>query len=146
MAITITDVFATDEFISDNRELFDEYIKLRVHGYPSHQSFLRVFGGEYWEGPVQGLNRVEAMEGTQYFQTKFAEMLNATEVAKLWDVKKAINGFLTIARDPMTRDSTRLAADKELNLLVGIVVVDENGKTRAGRSLEDFYKQLPAPG
>jgi hypothetical protein len=140
-----TDIFATDEFIEDNRSLYDQYIKLRVHGHPAHQSFIRVFGAEFWEGPQQGYNRIQAMEYTPYFQTQFDKVLEATPVSELWNAKKAINGLLTLANDPMVRDSTRLKAQDNLSLLAGIVVVDENGKTKAGRSLADFYAGIAGP-
>lgn len=138
----IRDQFATEEFISDNRSLYDRYIELRVHGYPSHQAFLRVFGADYWEGPQQGYQRLEAMEGTSYYQDQFKKLLKSIQVSELWDVKKAINALLETYRNPMERGSTRLNAQKELNIMCGIVVIDENGKTRAGKSLDDFYAQV----
>jgi hypothetical protein len=129
-----------------NKSFYDKYIELRVHGYPAYQSFVNVFGAEHWGGPQQGYNRIAAIESTQYYQTNYEKVLDSTEVSKLWCAKKAISGLLSIYRDPLNKCSTRLAAEKELNILTGVVVVDENGKTKAGRSLDDFYAGLSAEG
>lgn len=136
------DDFATDDFIELNKPYFDAYIKLRVHGYPKQEAFVRVFGADNWGGQQQGYNRTSAMEATQYFIEQFDAVLKATPTDELWNAKLAIHGYLETSRDPMNRDTVRLAAKKELSILTGIVVVDENGKTKAGRSLEDFYASV----
>jgi hypothetical protein len=136
------DEFADPEFIKLNQSFFDDYIKLRVHGKPAYQSFIRVFGSEHWEGVQQGHNRIEAIESTQYFLTQFDKVLEETSASDLWNAKKALHALLAASQDLNNRDAVRLAAVKDLNLLTGIVIVDENGKTRVGRTLNDFYTEL----
>lgn len=143
----ITDEFADPEFIAQNQPFFDRYVDMRVHGHDSKQAFLHVFGAEHWNENQHGYRRIDEIESTAYYTEQFAAKLKTIPVGDLWDSKKALNALLTNVRSPYVKDATRLAAIKELNILVGIVIVDENGKTKAGRSLADFYAQstpLPA--
>jgi hypothetical protein len=137
------DDFAQPAFVKANKQFYDRYIKLRVHGYPAKQSFLRVFGPENWGGEhsteQHGYERIEAIESTTYYLEQFDKVLEETSVSKLWNAKTSIHSLLKLVRDPYVKPSTQLNAQKELNVLAGIVVIDENGKTKAGRSLEDFY-------
>lgn len=133
------DEFAEPKFIELNRPYFDRYVDMRVRGYSSHQAFLRVFGPDNWPDQMRGYSRLEAIESTDYYQERFELILKAIPYAELWNTKTAINQLLCTVRNQMAKDSVRLNAAKELNILCGIVVVDENGKTKAGRSLEDFY-------
>ncbi|WP_217478297.1 hypothetical protein, partial [Staphylococcus aureus] len=57
----------------------------------------------------------------------------------LWNPKTALHELLQMVRDPTVKDSSRLSAIKELNVLAEITFVDESGKTRVGRGLADFY-------
>ena len=139
----ITDEFADPEFIEVNKPFFDKYVAMRVHGYDPKQAFLSVFGAKHFGESQHGYRRIDAIESTQYYTQTFAEKLKQEPVAELWCAKKAIHTLLANVRSPFVRDSTRLAALKELNVLVGIVVVDENGKTKAGRNLSDFYDSVP---
>jgi hypothetical protein len=133
------DDFATPEFIRDNKSFYDKYIEYRVHGYSSHAAFNRVFGSDHWQSNQQGYIRIEAMESTDYYKAEFERQLQGISTDKLWNTKLSLHELLATMRGPFTKDSTRLAAIKELNVLVGITVVDENGKTKAGRKLSDFY-------
>ncbi|XAO36781.1 hypothetical protein WP1_142 [Pseudomonas phage WP1] len=47
--------------------------------------------------------------------------------------------LLQVVRDPTVKDSSRLPAIKELNVLAEITFVDEPGRTRVGRGLAGFY-------
>lgn len=136
------DEFAEPEFIELNKSFYDDYVKLRVHGKPAYQAFIRTFGAEHWEGVQQGHNRIEAIESTQYFLNEFDRVLESTSTNDLWNAKKALHSLLATSQDPNNRDAVRLAAVKDLNLLTGIVIVDENGKTRVGRTLNDFYAEV----
>lgn len=135
----ILDAFATPEFIEDNQYFYDKYIALRVQGYDSHSAFLRVFGAEHWPDSQQGHARLVAIESTDYFNTHFDKALESIDVSKMWNPKRALNELLCVVRGPYVKDATKLNAIKELNIMVGIVIVDEHGKTKAGRSLDDFY-------
>lgn len=141
------DDFATPEFIEDNKSFYDKYIALRVQGYDPRTAFLRVFGAEHMPDGAQAIDRrLEGIEATNYFNTHFNAALEATPVSQMWHPKRALNELLCVVRGPYVKDSTKLNAIKELNIMVGIVIVDENGKTKAGRSLSDFYDGVEAVG
>jgi hypothetical protein len=137
------DDFADPEFIALNKSFFDKYISLRVQGHDQRTAFLRVFGIEHLPQDAQGQQRrLEAIESTDYFNTHFNAALEAIKVSDMWNPKRALNELLCVVRGPYVKDSTKLNAIKELNIMVGIVIVDENGKTKAGRSLADFYDSV----
>lgn len=141
------DEFADPEFIELNKSFFDKYIALRVQGTDSRTAFIRVFGIDHLPQEAQGIHRrLEGIESTDYFNTHFDAALEATPVAKLWNPKRSLNELLCLVKGPLVKDSVKLNAVKELNIMVGIVIVDENGKTKAGRSLADFYDSVdPLP-
>ncbi len=138
------DEFADPEFIELNKTFFDKYIALRVQGHSAHTAFLRVFGQDHWPDTQRGHARLEAIESTDYFNKHFDAALAEIKVSDLWNPKRALNELLCVVRGPYVKDSTKLNAIKELNIMVGIVIVDENGKTKAGRSLSDFYDSVDA--
>ena len=135
-----TDMFKERDFAEANKEFFDQYVEYRVRGYHGHTSFQRVFGDEATGS--QAHIRIENIEHNPYYKERFKRRLEEIKVEELWNTKTSLNELLSMARNPFAKDSTRLNAMKELNILVGITVVDENGKTKAGRNLEDFYKAL----
>lgn len=141
------DEFADEEFIALNQPHFDKYVEMRVHGHSAQTSFMRIFGAAHWPGPQQGHVRLDAIESTEYFKNQFAKRLEEVKIHELWDTKKSLHELLNLVRGDYIKDATRLAAAKELNVLVGITIVDENGKTKAGRSLADFYanQEVKAP-
>jgi len=134
-------MFGDVKFAEANSGIFDAYVEYRVRGYHAHVAFRRVFGEDYMDS-VSHI-RIEMTEHNPYFKEHFERRLKEIKVEALWDTKTSLHELLSMARNPFAKDSTRLNAMKELNILVGIVVVDENGKTKAGRSLDDFYKNLP---
>lgn len=134
---------ATLGFALTNAEAFDKYIKLRVHGMHSHFAFKNVFPLE-WVGGSNGPDRVNAVEFNPYVISKLRDSIALANPAELWNPRISVHEMLCLARDPFAKDSSRLGAMKELNVMLNITVVDENGKTKAGRSLDDFYNDLAA--
>lgn len=128
---------ATETWCQNNAKQVDEYVNLRVHGTGTLKAMRRVFGEEYYDSNISA--RVHALESTDYFKLKFAEVLGAVKIDELWNEKLAVHKMLSIVNDDLEKGSTRLKAIQELNILIGIVIVDENGKTRKGSSMADFY-------
>ena len=136
------DEFADQEFIDLNLPFYEAYVELRVLGHSQRDAFIRVFGEDNLEGEIQQQHkRLAAIERTPWFLKAFDDQLNSIDVKKLWSPKKSAHHLLTLVHDIFAKDSVRLNAIKELNVLAGITIVDESGKTRAGRSLADFYAQ-----
>jgi hypothetical protein len=126
--------FADLDFAELNSEAFDAYIEYRVKGQHAQSAFVRVFGEDTHSHII-----CEYIEHNPYYHRQFKKRLKEIKVEELWNDKMAISELLATARNPYFKDSTRLNAIKELNILIGITVVDENGKTKQGRSLSDFY-------
>jgi ASC-1-like (ASCH) protein len=130
--------FGTIEFAADNKQHIKKYIEYRVHGYHPHVAFRRVFGEENMCS--QSHVSIELLEHNEYYKEHFERRLKEIKIEDLWNTKTSIHELLSMTRNVFAKDTTRLNAMKELNVLVGITVVDENGKTKAGRSLDDFYR------
>lgn len=128
---------ATETWCKQNAECITEYAHLRVHGMGTLKAMRRVFGEEYYDSNIS--SRVHALESTEFFKTTFNDILAAVKIDELWNEKLAVHKMLSIVNDDLEKGSTRLKAIQELNVLIGIVIVDENGKTRKGSSMADFY-------
>jgi hypothetical protein len=133
-------VFGERSFAELNSDLITQYVEYRIHGQHPHVAFRRVFGEDYMDSVSHV--RIELLEHNPYFKEHFARRLSEVKIDDLWNTRIAINGLMAMSRNPYAKDSTRLNAMRELNILTNIVVVDENGKTKAGRSLDDFYEKV----
>jgi hypothetical protein len=131
--------FADETFVRANEGLVAKYVDYRVKGYPDQMAFLRVFGSDYKDQFLY--QRIENLEHNAVYRKMFSERLNSIPVDELWNARISVQELLNIARSWFAKDSTRLAAMRELNVLCGITVIDEQGRTKAGRKLEDFYIQ-----
>jgi hypothetical protein len=128
-------------FALAHHNAFEKYVALRVHGVHSHEAFRRVFPYEWWCSS-NGFERANNVEFNPWVISKLRDALANVNPADLWNPRLAVHEMLSLSRDPYAKDSTRLGAMKELNVLLNITVVDEKGKTKAGRSLDDFYRDL----
>jgi hypothetical protein len=133
--------FAASDFHERYPEQFAEYVEWRVKGKQPHRAFMLTFGPAYHQNQYTA-KRIDALEFNKAFQAAFEAKLKSTKVDDQWNTEKAIHSLLSLAEDEFVKDNVRLAAIKELNVLIGIVVVDENGKTKAGSSLADYYARV----
>jgi hypothetical protein len=131
--------FEDETFAIGYRDYINLYVEGRILGRPDGKMFRDVFGKANFEDDDR-TERVLALERNPYYKERFKKRLHEVKVADMWNTKVALNELLNIMHDIFTKDAVRLSAIKELNLLCGITVVDEAGKTRAGRTLSDFYK------
>lgn len=131
---------ATEAYAEANGDLIIAYAKMRVHGIHPSVAFRRIFGESMWAMEPQA--RIYAVESSELYEETFRSLLRNTPVNELWNDKLAINKLLGIANNSFGTDSTRLRAIQELNVLIGIVVVDENGKSKRGSKMGDFYRDI----
>lgn len=131
--------FANELFVLNNLQLFERYAAYRVNGHTAAASLRMTFGEDYFDNNATA--RIYALEGNSAYQKIFNKLLNATKLSDMWNPKRAVHELLSLARDKFEKGSVRLGAIKELNVLCEITVTDETGKTKAGRSLADFYAQ-----
>jgi hypothetical protein len=130
-------MFEDERFAELNAELFDRYIDMRINGHHPQVILGKVFGPEN-DGNGSHL-RVTHLERNPYYIRNFEARMRNFKVNEVWNANISLHETLKMYRDPMNKCGTRLSALRELNIMVGIVIVDENGKTKAGRSLADFY-------
>lgn len=131
---------ATDTWCNHNSQLIKAYVELRIRGWSGIKSMRRIFGEEYYDSNISA--RVNSLEGSEFYRSEFNDQLASTPISTLWDEKLSINKLLGIVNDDLEKGSTRLNAIRELNVLVGITIIDENGKTRKGNKVGDFYKDI----
>jgi hypothetical protein len=96
-----------------------------------------VLGDEYNDNMAQA--RIYSIEMNPYYKREFKAVLEATPVGEMWNPKVAVHELLSMVRDRFAKESARMSAIKELNVIANITIVDESGKTKAGRNLADFY-------
>jgi hypothetical protein len=144
--------FKGSEFVEAFKPQLDKYILLRVAGRSSRAA-LRVAFGEEYANHLNAQSYVDHIECTMYYMRAFKQALAAMPLDQLWNKKIAIHRLLALAEDPSVKDNVCAMAVKELNVLLGITLVEENDKPRQGRTLADFYKSahqeqasIPAPG
>lgn len=137
-------VFGDDNMRVLHEEQYDKFVELRVHGIRSDVAFAKAFpqyafGNEF----RAAMERVAYLESTDWFMSEFDRRLKAKKSTDLWPVNVAINRLLQRIEDPSEKGSTRVQAIKELNVLCGITIIDEDGRTRSG-GLADFYNAISA--
>jgi hypothetical protein len=139
-------LFGDEDFTILYREKFDLYVEYRIRGFHSTLALGKAFGSENAiGGDNTAQERVFHLEANQYYIDRFEARLKEIQMDELWNAKTSVHEMLSLLRSPFTKDTTQLAAAKELNVVFGITIVDENGKTKAGRSLADFYKNVGMP-
>lgn len=129
--------FASERFAQENKAIFDEYIELRIRGVNSAVAYRMILGDEYADNHAQ--SRIYALEMNPYFRKEFPLRLGLTPIADLWNPKVAVHELLSVVRDRFAKESARISAMKELNVITNITIVDDSGKSKPGRSLADFY-------
>lgn len=140
--IPMPEDFALLRFAQNNQALFDEFIELAVRGVDM-ASCMRLTFGEDMLSDQYAHARIWAIQRNPYYKGKFALRLKEIPSSELWNPKLAIHNLVKLALDPGAKDSARINAMKELNVITGITVVDELGQTKLGRSMDDFYSKTP---
>ena len=130
--------FKGNEFVEAFKTQLDKYIFLRVAGRSSRAA-LRVAFGEDYANHLNAQSYIDHIECTMYYMRAFKQALVATPIDQLWNKKIAIHRLLSLTEDPMVKENICAMALKELNILLGITV-EENDKLKPRRTLADFYK------
>lgn len=131
--------FAEEDFAIQNREAFDAFIDYWVDGLHPQEAFVRLFGEDQ-----NSHAKCQLMLHNPYAQREFFKRLSEKKVAEMWDEKRAVQQFKAFMQNPFFKDSTRLQALKELNVLMGITEVDDAGRTRKVPTMEDMYGEAEA--
>ena len=135
--------FADPAYAQKFHECFDAYIELRVKGIPRDLAVIDAFELIRLRASLHNVDQLGmAADSNQYVKVRFAKSLAAKATEDLWDGKKAAHNLLKLIEDPRVRDTTRLNAIAQLNVLLGIVEITEKGNTKLiDKSMADFYRR-----
>jgi len=133
--------FESPVFAANNMELFDQYIEFRIDGHRPHQA-LRMTFGEDVAGDGQLIARAFCAERNPYVVKNLKKRMMERPVSVQWNPQVSVHELLQVVRDPLAKDSARIAAIKELNVMAGIVIDTDEGKTKLRRGLDDFYNEV----
>jgi hypothetical protein len=115
----------------DLRAIYDRYIDHTMRGCTFYQAALRV--GVAAENASRW---VCIAEDDKYVIAKRALLMGQFRPHKAWTPAEATLSLLRIANDELEKGTTRVAAMKELNVLMGYVTLpDDPGKTRSAGTL-----------
>lgn len=140
MALEKPAYMATDSYALNNAKLIEDYARLKVFGVHQSIAFRRLWGEEFWDSFAQA--RIYAVESTEVYENAFRDILQTTPLNKMWNDKLSVHKLLSLVNNPFINASVQLKAISELNILMGITIVDESGKTRKGNNMSDFYKSV----
>jgi len=132
--------FEDHNFALNNSQLFDEFIDKCIRGYQELEAMRLVFGEETVDDG-KFISRLYALKRNPYYKAHYEKRLAEIPLNELWNPRIAVQQLVQIARSS-EKDSARINAIKELNVVTGITVIDEAGNTKMGRSLDDFYAQV----
>jgi hypothetical protein len=137
-------LFADPEFAEEFAPCFDYFIDQLVKGVSKDIAIIdafMMFQKNVNIGNAYAL--ATAAECNPYVKERFDTVLESKKPTELWSVNKSLHNLLKLVNDRGTRDSARVQAIKELNVMAGITEIDEFGKTRSGSgSLSDFYAAI----
>lgn len=138
--VLMAEDFEDPLFAQNNSALFDEFIDLCIKGVEELSAMRIVFG----ESTVQDggfIGRLYALKRNPYYKKRFPLALAAMKTDEIWNPRIAMTLLVSIARSS-TKDSARINAIRELNVMTGITIIDEAGNTKMGRNLDDFYTKV----
>jgi hypothetical protein len=115
------------------------YVNLKSLGRSSRAALRVAFGDNVASGD-QFLSYIDFIEASQFYIDNLPKAIEANKRAVIWSAEISARTLVSIALDESSKKADRLAAIKELNVIYNITIIDDKGNTRAGHSLEDFYR------
>lgn len=123
---------------------YKEYARLRATKGMYRTIALRRAFGEAFNGP-DAETMCYLVESTDLYADAYRHFLTKTPMSEMWNDRISVQRLLEMANNPFDRSgASTMKAIQELNVLIGITIVDENGKTRKGGSMADFYRSVGA--
>lgn len=123
----------------EGKRIRDAYIAAILDGYTERQAALFVVNHA-----ADADRMVKAMRDDLYVIRTLHEARKKARVSKVWGAGKAVMALYDLTQDPAVRDSVRLNAIKELNVIAGITIVDENGNTKRAEEMAGLLARLDA--
>lgn len=128
------DQYADEAFAIHNAEAFDAFIDYQLDGVHPQVAFVRLFGDD-----AQSHLKCQLMLHNPYVRREVARKTAALKPKEIWTEQQAAVQLKEFMRNPYFKDSTRLQALKELNVLMGITEIDDAGRSVRRRGLGDLY-------
>ncbi|WP_179404092.1 hypothetical protein [Burkholderia guangdongensis] len=143
MAAAIADTFANDVIQRCHGTALNRYIRLKAIGRSSIAALSGAFGADY----SMSMNPhvyIDLIETSDAYVNGLPHAIEALKDHSIWNAEISARVLASIATDESAKRSDRIAAAKELNVIYGVTVIDENGKTKAGMTLDDLLKMTPS--
>ncbi|WP_438394834.1 hypothetical protein [Caballeronia sp. DA-9] len=135
--------FADPAYAQKYYMLFDAYIELRVRGTPRDLAVIDAFELIRLRVSLYNVDQLGfAADSNPYVKIRFDKVLSEKMASELWDGKKSMHNLLKLIEDPRVRESTRLNAIKELNVLAGITTIDQQGNSKRAPQAEERANAL----
>ncbi|MEX3812132.1 hypothetical protein AB3X96_18020 [Paraburkholderia sp. BR13439] len=134
--------FADAEWLfPDLAKNVDCFIDLYVKGTPRDVAVIRAFEMIKYGKHLGNADLLsQALLSVPVIATKVAERIKASKPDDLWHSRLAAHKLLQIVMDERNRESARLNAIGQLNLLLGITELTDAGQQKLiDKSLTDFY-------
>lgn len=141
--LTIAD-FHDESFIENNAKLFDKYIAMRIKGIHPYNALRLVFGDHIYKGQTHPSDFQFAIERSTYYRRRFHAMLESMKLDELWNPRLSIYNLLQIVQDDTAKHTAKLKAIDTLNILAGIITVEDPDNRKPGKTLQDFYAEQEA--
>ncbi|WP_186080035.1 hypothetical protein [Burkholderia gladioli] len=135
------DLFGDDDYIRQTIQPFvRKYARLRAHAMEAGTAFISTFklsiNDDRW--PL----KKQALESTEFYAAMFKEEFSKVKAEDLLNPKSALFKYMEIVNCRKTNGASKVAALKEAALIAGVTVIDEDGKVKAGASLNEFYQSV----
>lgn len=115
-----------------------EYMKLRAIGRDSLAALTVAFGANH---VMSGNSHIliDFIEGSDKYIEGMPAALERMKHVTIWSPAISARNLVAIANGA-AKASDRMNAIKELNVIYGVTIIDENGKTKSGgMTLKDFW-------
>lgn len=144
MAISPLDTFDNAVIAHYHREALDRYLRLKAIGQSSRAALSGAFGFEYASVMNQHYY-IDLIESSDAYTSALPKYVAAMKDHAVWSPEISARTLAAIATDQSLKASDRISAAKELNVIYGVTIVDDNGKTRKGSmTLDDLLKITPS--
>ncbi|MDN8008203.1 hypothetical protein QZN06_06475 [Burkholderia multivorans] len=140
------ETFKNDRIEAHHGAAVRRYIVLRVIGHKALAALANAFGPSYAHS-LYAHTIIDLIETSDFYMSGFASAAAKRDKmdSPLWNAMAAARVLISIATDESAKRTERIAAAKELNVLYGITIIDENGNTRrSGVTLDELLKMTPS--
>lgn len=133
--------FADQTWLSDLTENVDTFVTLYAQGVPRDTAVIAAFEMiKYGRFLGNADLLAQALLSVASVRSKINAKIKAAKPDELWHARLSAHKLLQIVMDDRNRETARLNAIAQLNVLLGITEMTETGQQKlVDKSLADFY-------